>query len=63
MLGRVNIRLQKEEQMILKQKEFTLVKDNSDCLIWYITFQCSDESIYKGEKYTLKFLFNGNYVN
>ena len=62
MQSRVMNRLLKEKMLVTKQEEFTLEIQENNQLTWCVTFECPEGSIYKGEKYTLKFVFPINYV-
>lgn len=57
-------RLEKEIEDFKKFTDtFSLEVDTKNSCLWKITFSGADGTIYTGEKFTLQFKFNSEYVN
>ena len=41
---------------------FSISIDESNKLIWYVSFKGEENTLYAGEKFTIKFEFNTDYV-
>lgn len=55
-------RLEKEKEEFIKFPNLILDEDANNPLIWKISFQGADETLYAGEKFTLRFKFADEYV-
>lgn len=55
-------RLEKEIEDLKKYDIFHLEVDPDDFMIWKISFQGAEGTLYAGEKYTLRFKFSSEYV-
>ena len=57
-------RLIKEYESIQKNNDtFSVQLVNNDMKVWLVTFEGAKNTIYTGEKFTLQFRFNNQYVS
>ena len=55
-------RLKHESKEMDSYPQFTLTKDSSNELIWYVSFKGVENTLYENEEFTLKFEFSYKYV-
>ena len=56
-------RLKFEYEDLKKYPHFKLNIDPQNNTIWYVSFKGADKTLYENENFTLKFHFDGEYVN
>ena len=56
-------RLKFEYEDLKKYPQFKLNIDPQNNTIWYVSFKGADKTLYENENFTLKFHFDGEYVN
>ena len=56
-------RLKYEYEDIKKYPQFKVNIDPQNNNIWYVSFKGADKTLYENENFTLKFHFDGEYVN
>ena len=56
-------RLKFEYEDLKKYPQFKLNIDPQNNFIWYVSFKGADKTLYENENFTLKFHFDGEYVN
>ena len=56
-------RLKYEYEELKKFPQFKVNIDPQNNFIWYVSFKGADNSLYENEDFTLKFHFDGQYVN
>ena len=56
-------RLKYEYEDIKKYPQFKVNIDPQNNNIWYVSFKGADKTLYEDENFTLKFRFDGEYVN
>ena len=64
MKSRATRRLEKELELIRREfpEEYKVTVPNDEELLWLVEFNGPPESIYEGERFTLKFTFEETYV-
>ena len=56
-------RLKYEYEDIKKYPQFKVNIDPQNNNIWYVSFKGADKTLYENKNFTLKFHFDGEYVN
>ena len=55
-------RLKFEFEEMKKHEQFKLNIDPQNFDIWYVSFKGAEQTLYQNENFTLKFVFDGEYV-
>ena len=56
-------RVKYEYEDLKKYPQFKVNIDPKNNTIWYVSFKGADKTLYENENFTLKFHFDGEYVN
>ena len=55
-------RLKVELREMKNYPQFSVVIDKKNQMIWYVSFKGEENTLYAGEKFTIKFEFTTDYV-